>query len=79
MSANEKRRYEFGAKKRADKRKEEEAATANTKSIESFFRKSLESGTVDNTMASILSTESKMKQSEQTQKINCTENQECSR
>ena len=61
MSANEKRRYESGAKKRADIRRKGEAATANTKSIGSFFRKSLESGTVENTMASILSTESKMK------------------
>eukprot|EP00795_Rhopilema_esculentum_P010800 gene10800-19605_t len=34
MSANGKRRYESGAKKRAEKRRKEETATANTKSID---------------------------------------------
>ena len=76
MSANGKRRYESGAKKRADKRRKEEAASGNTKSIGSFFQKSLDSSTVDNTMASILSTGSKMNESEQTQEINCNESQE---
>ena len=74
LSANGKRRYESGAKKRAEKRRKEEAATANTKSIGPCFQKSLDSVTVENTMTS---SESTTNESEQTQHISYNEEQEC--
>lgn len=80
MSESGKRRYESGAKKRAEKRRKEEAATANTKSIGSFFQKSFDCDTVDNTVTSVLSSSSsepKTNQSHKTQEISCNERQEC--
>eukprot|EP00795_Rhopilema_esculentum_P012143 gene12143-2750_t len=79
MSANGKRRYVSGAKKRAEKRRKEETATANTKSIGSFFQKNFDHDTVDTTMTSVLSSslEPKTNESEKTQEISCNERQDC--
>ena len=55
MSANGKRRYESGAKKRAEKRRKEETATANTKTIGSHSPKNFDHDTVDTIMTSVLS------------------------
>ena len=79
MSANGKRRYESGAKKRTEKSRKEETATAKTKSIGSFFQKNFDHDTVDTTMTSVLSSslEPKTNESEKTQEISCKERQEC--
>ena len=55
MFAKGKCRFESRAMKRAEKKQKVEAVTANTKSVGSFFKKSFNSDTVENTMTSVLS------------------------